>query len=34
MQVFKGQHDWLRPRASHHPIGQRRQLPAAQFLGR
>ena len=34
MQVFQGQHDWLRARASHQPIGQRRQLPAAQFLGR
>jgi hypothetical protein len=34
MQVFQGQHNWLRARASHYPIGQRRQLPAAHFLGR
>jgi hypothetical protein len=34
MQIFKGQYDWLGTRASHHPIGQRRQLPVAQLLGR
>ena len=34
MQILEGEHDRLRPRARHHPIGQRRQLPAAQFLGR
>ena len=34
MQVFECQHHRLHARARHHPIGQRRQLPAAQFLGR
>ena len=34
MQVFQRQHHRLSPRAGHHPIGQRRQLPAPQFLWR
>ena len=34
MQVFERQHDRLNARAGHHPIGERHQLPAAQFLGR
>ena len=34
MQIFERQHHRLNARARHHPIGQRRQLPAPQFLGR
>ena len=34
MHIFKRQHHRLSPRAGHHPTGQRRKLPAPQFLGR
>ena len=34
MQILERQHDRLNLRARHHPVGQRRQLPAPQFLGR
>ena len=34
MQILEGEHRRLRPRARHNPGRHRRQLPAAQFLGR
>ena len=34
VHIFNRQHHRLSPRAGHHPIGQRRQLPAPQFLRR
>ena len=34
MQILERQHQRLRLGAGHHPVGQRRQLPAAQLLGR
>jgi hypothetical protein len=34
MQILERQHHRLHLSASHHPVGERRQLPAAQFLGR
>ena len=34
MQVLERQHHRLRLGAGHHPIGQRRQLPAPKFLRR
>src|SRR6516165_8519871 len=34
VEVFQYYHRWLSPRASHPPIGKRRQLPASQFLWR
>ena len=34
MQILERQHHRLDLGARHHPVGQRRQLPAAQFLGR
>jgi hypothetical protein len=34
MQILECQHHWLNPSPRHHPIVQRRQLPAAEFLGR
>jgi hypothetical protein len=32
MKVFHRKHDRLDPRAGHHPVRERRQLPVAQFL--
>jgi len=34
MQILERQHHRLNARARHHPVGQRRQLPAPQFLRR
>jgi hypothetical protein len=34
MQILERQHHRLHPRAGHQPVGQRRQLPAPQFLRR